>query len=332
VVCAITPFNSPLNTVAHKIAPALAAGNTVVLKPSSYTPLTAAILCGILLEAGLPAGHINLLHGSGGETGRWLAEHPGIAFYTFTGSTAVGKFLRAAVGLRPTSLELGSISSTIVCEDAQLDWALPRCVNAAFRKAGQVCTSVQRLYVHESIAARFTEMLAEKVRAAKVGDPRDPQTLVGPMISIQEAKRAEAWVQESVGCGATLVTGGIREGAILHPTILTGVRPEMKVMCQEIFAPVISIIPYRAFDDAIEQVNNTCYGLAAGVFTRDLNRAMSAAKRLHMGSVHINETSSSRVDVMPYSGAKDSGSGREGPKYAIEEMTEERLITLSLDQ
>jgi succinate-semialdehyde dehydrogenase/glutarate-semialdehyde dehydrogenase len=332
VVCAITPFNSPLNTVAHKVAPALAAGNTVVLKPSSYTPLTAAILCEILIEAGLPPGHINLIHGSGADAGRWLAENSGIAFYTFTGSTAVGKFLRGAVGLRPASLELGSISSTIVCEDAPIDRVVPRCVNAAFRKAGQVCTSVQRLYAHESIAGRLLGMMEENVRAAKVGDPRDPRTLVGPMIRVEEAARAETWVLDAIGAGATLVAGGIREGAVLHPTILSGVRPEMKVMCEEIFAPVICIIPYRSFEDAIDQMNNTCYGLAAGVFTADLNRAMFAAKRLHMGSVHINETSSSRVDLMPYSGAKDSGSGREGPKYAIEEMTEERLVTISLGQ
>jgi succinate-semialdehyde dehydrogenase/glutarate-semialdehyde dehydrogenase len=330
VVCAITPFNSPLNTVAHKIAPALAAGNTVVLKPASYTPLTGLLLCETLLEAGLPPAHINLVNGPGAQIGRWLGENPDVRFYAFTGSTAVGRALRAAAGLRPASLELGSISSTIVCEDADLERAVPRCINAAFRKAGQVCTSVQRLYVHASIAVPFTRMLVERARAAKTGDPRDPKTLVGPMISIGEAQRAECWVQEAVATGAKLLLGGARNGPVLSPTILSDVCPEMKVMCEEIFAPVISIIPYESFDDAIAQVNNTCYGLAAGVFTRDLNRAMTAVRRLQMGSVHINETSSSRVDLMPYSGAKDSGSGREGPKYAIEEMTEERLITLSL--
>jgi acyl-CoA reductase-like NAD-dependent aldehyde dehydrogenase len=332
VVCAITPFNAPLNTVAHKIAPALAAGNSVVLKPASYTPLTAASLCQILIDAGLPPTHISLVHGAGGEVGRLLAENPGIDFYTFTGSTPVGKALRAAAGMRPASLELGSISSTIVCEDADLERAAPRCVGASFRKAGQVCTSVQRLYVHESIAQRFTGMLEQRVRAAKVGDPRDPQTMVGPMISASEAQRAEAWVREAVEAGAKLQIGGTRDGSLLHPTILSDVSPAMKVMCEEIFAPVISMVPYQSFDAAIDQVNNTCYGLAAGVFTRDLNRAMDAARRLHVGSVHINETSSSRVDLMPYSGAKDSGSGREGPKYAIEEMTEERLITISLGE
>lgn len=329
VICAITPFNSPLNTVTHKIAPALAAGNTVVLKPASYTPLTAATLCEILIEAGLPPAHVNLVNGPGGEVGRWLAANSDIKFYAFTGSTSVGKTLHQAVGLRQTALELGSIAATIVCEDANLEWALPRCVAASFRKAGQVCTSVQRLYMHESILDRFTEMLREKTVAAKFGDPYCADTLTGPMISVGEAERAEAWVNESIRNGARLICGGKREGSVLEPTILTGVKPEMRVMCEEVFAPIISIVPYRSFDDAVESINGTPYGLATGVFTNDLNRALTAAKRLHVGSVHINETSSSRVDLMPYAGVKDSGFGREGPRYSIQEMTEERLVTIS---
>ena len=329
VVCAITPFNAPLNTVSHKVAPALAAGNAVVLKPASYTPLTAVRFCEILLEAGLPPGHINLVNGPGGELGRWLAENPDINFYAFTGSTPVGKALHRDAGLRPTSLELGSIAATIVCEDANLDWALPRCIGASFRKAGQVCTSVQRLYVHEEIADRFVRMLAEKTRAAKAGDPRDPETVVGPMIALSEAERAESWINEAVTAGARIVCGGKRKGPVLEATILADVQPEMRVMCEEIFAPVISVVPYRDFDWAVRQINATPFGLASGVFTNNLNRALDAARQLHVGSVHINETSSSRVDLMPYAGAKDSGSGREGPRYAIEEMTEERLVTIS---
>ena len=329
VICAITPFNSPLNTVTHKVAPAFAAGNTVVLKPASYTPLTAGILCEILIEAGLPPAHINLVNGPGGEIGRWLAANPDIKFYAFTGSTMVGKALHQAVGLRQTALELGSIAATIVCEDANLEWALPRCVAASFRKAGQVCTSVQRLYVHDQILDRFTEMLHAKVASIKFGDPHDADTVTGPMISLSEAERAESWIQEAVRGGARLVAGGMREGAVLQPTILTGVKPEMRVMCEEIFAPVISIVPYSSFDEALDSINGTPYGLATGVFTNDLNRALTAAKKLHVGSVHINETSSSRVDLMPYAGAKDSGFGREGPKYSIQEMMEERLITIS---
>lgn len=329
VICAITPFNSPLNTVAHKVAPALAAGNTVVLKPASYTPLTAAIFCEVLIEAGFPSGHINLVNGSGSEIGRWLAANPDIKFYAFTGSTAVGKALHQAVGLRQTALELGSIAATIVCEDANLEWALPRCVSASFRKAGQVCTSVQRLYVHESILGRFTEMLRERAVSAKVGDPYDPDTLTGPMISGSEAERAESWVNEAIHGGARLICGGRREGSVLAPTVLTDVKPEMRVMCDEVFAPVISIVPYTSFDAAVDSINATPYGLATGIFTNDLERALAASRRLHVGSVHINETSSSRVDLMPYAGAKDSGFGREGPKYSIQEMTEERLVTIS---
>jgi succinate-semialdehyde dehydrogenase/glutarate-semialdehyde dehydrogenase len=329
VVAAITPFNSPLNTVAHKVAPALAAGNTVVLKPASVTPLSAGILCEILLDAGLPAAHLNLVHGGGGDVGRWLTEEEGIAFYTFTGSTSVGRRIQEAIGLRRSALELGSISSTIVCDDADLEWALPRCVNASFRKAGQVCTSVQRLHVQRAIVDKFTAMLRERTRAAKVGDPYDVATLVGPMIDEREAVRAEEWVRAAVAGGAALVTGGGRSGAVLEPTILRGVRPDMRVMCEEIFAPVISIVEFDSFEETLDQVNATPYGLAAGVFTRDIDRALRASRRLRVGSVHINETSSSRVDLMPYGGVKDSGFGREGPKYAIEEMTEERLVTIS---
>ena len=330
VVCAITPFNSPLNTVAHKVAPALAAGNTVVLKAASYTPMTATTFCEILLAAGLPPGRLGLVHGSGGEVGNWLLENEDIDFYTFTGSTPVGKVIQRAAGLRRTSLELGSIASTIVCEDADLEWAVPRCVGASFRKAGQVCTSVQRLYVYGDILDQFLEKLVERVRAAKVGDPYDPETLVGPMIDIKEAERAESWITEATGEGATVLVGGGREGLLLQPTIIVDVKPTMRVMREEIFAPVISIVPYRSFDDAIDSINDTPYGLAAGVFTRDIPKALEAAKLLHVGGVHINETSSSRVDLMPYTGAKESGTGMEGPKYAIEEMTEERLVTISI--
>ncbi|MFI5310097.1 MAG: aldehyde dehydrogenase family protein, partial [Gemmatimonadales bacterium] len=329
VVAAITPFNSPLNTVAHKVAPALAAGNTVLLKPASVTPLTASALCDILIAAGLPAAHLNLVLGSGREVGQWLTEEAGIDFYTFTGSTAVGRQIYQSIGLRRSSLELGSISSTIVCSDADLTWAVPRCISASFRKAGQVCTSVQRLYVQRAITASFTAQLVERTRAAKVGDPFDPATLVGPMISEPEAARAQRWIEEAVAAGATLECGGVRDGPLLQPSILSHVRPDMRVMCEEIFAPVISIVPFDSLDEAIDGVNATPYGLAAGVFTSDINRAIKASRRLVVGAVHINETSSSRVDVMPYGGVKDSGFGREGPRYAIQEMTEERLVTIS---
>jgi succinate-semialdehyde dehydrogenase/glutarate-semialdehyde dehydrogenase len=330
VVCAITPFNSPLNTVAHKVGPALAAGNAVVLKPATQTPLAATILCELLEAAGVPAGYLNLVHGEGPEVGEWLLQEQQIAFYTFTGSTRVGRIIHDAIGLRRCQLELGSISSTVVCEDADLPRTIPRCVNASFRKAGQVCTSVQRLYVHRSILDSFVNSLVKATKNVRVGDPRDPATLVGPMISEREAERALGWVNEAVAQGARLVCGGRREGALFYPTILADVATSMRVMCDEIFAPVICVVPYESLEAACNEINATPYGLAAGIFTTNINTAMQAARQLRVGTIHVNETSSSRVDVMPYGGVKESGFGREGPRYAIHEMSEERLVTWSL--
>jgi succinate-semialdehyde dehydrogenase / glutarate-semialdehyde dehydrogenase len=330
VVCAITPFNSPLNTVAHKVGPALAAGNTVVLKPASITPMTATLLSEALVDAGLPAGHLNLIQGGGPTVGGWLLAEPAINFYTFTGSSEVGLTIQRTIGLRRSQLELGSISSTIVCDDADLERATTKCVNASFRKAGQVCTSVQRLYVQRGAADDFVGRLVHAVTHAQVGDPRDRQTLVGPMISVREAERAEAWVAEAVSQGARLASGGGRSGAVFQPTIVLDATTRMRVMCEEIFAPVISIVPFDTLDAAIADVNATPYGLAAGIFTTSIDSAMRAARDLDVGTVHVNETSSSRVDVMPYGGVKESGFGREGPKYSIREMTEERLITWAL--
>lgn len=331
VVCGITAFNAPLNFVAHKVAPALAAGNTVIVKPPQTTPFSAALLFELLLEAGLPPGHAALVQGPGSELGAWLFENDAIRFYSFTGSSAVGKLLQRSVGLRPVALDLGSISGTIVCEDADLERAAPRCAASAFRRAGQACTSVQRLFVHERVIDRFVALLTTATMALKVGDPRERGTVVGPMISEADARRAESWIADASAAGARVVCGGTRQGAVLQPTVLMDTRPEMRVMCEEIFAPVVSVLPYGRLDDAIARVNAVPFGLAAGVFTRSIDRAMFVAKRLHVGIVHINEPSSSRVDLMPFGGVKDSGVGREGPKYAIREMTEERLITLSLE-
>jgi acyl-CoA reductase-like NAD-dependent aldehyde dehydrogenase len=330
VVCGISSFNSPLNMVVHKVAPALASGNTVVMKPPDAAPLSATRFCELLLEAGFPPGHINLIHGQGATLGPWLVANPDIAFFTFTGSTRVGQWLHAQVGLRPVALELGSIAATIVCDDANLDRAATRSAASGFRRAGQMCTSTQRLFVHEAVFEAFSEKLLAAVRALKVGDPRDPRTDVGPMISEAEAVRAEAWVGEAVSAGARLLTGGRRDGPVFHPTVLAGVDPAQKVVCEEIFAPVLSLIPFRDLDEAIDAANATRFGLAAGLFTNDLTRALRATRRLHFGVVHLNESSSSRVDLIPFSGVKQSGLGREGPKYAMQEMTEERLVTISL--
>jgi succinate-semialdehyde dehydrogenase/glutarate-semialdehyde dehydrogenase len=316
--------------VVHKVAPALAAGNTIVIKPPQPTPFSATILVEALLEAGLPPNHIQLVQGSGAEVGGYLVENQDIAFYTFTGSTEVGKLIREKIGLRPSAMELGSIAATIVHEDADLERAAPRVANSGFRRAGQACTSTQRLFVHTAVVEPFTRLLKAAIDKLPCGDPHDPKTIVGPMISEKDAIRAETLVREAVEQGAKLLHGGERKGPLLYPTVLTNVRTDMRVMCEEIFAPVLSIVPYESFDSVIDEVNSTPFGLAVGLFTRDIMRAMSAARRFHVGVVHLNEPSTSRVDLMPFSGVKQSGLGREGPKYAMEEMTEERLITISL--
>ncbi len=328
VVCAITPFNSPLNTLLHKVAPALAAGNAVVIKPASLTPLTAAWMVSLLLETGVPPGMISVVFGGGADVGQWLLESSVPDFYAFTGSTAVGEHVRRTVGLRRTQLEMGSLSSTIVCEDADLASCLPLCVNAAFRKAGQVCTSVQRLYVHEGIRRDVLDGLAEVLRNKEVGDPTKEEVFVGPLVSRAEAERVTSWIERAVEGGAEVVCGGGTRGSVVEPTVLTGVRADMDVMCHEVFGPVVVIREFTDLDEAIAEVNDTAFGLAAGIFTNKLSNALVAARDLRMGSVHINETSSSRVDVMPYTGVKASGLGREGPHWAVREMSEERLITI----
>jgi acyl-CoA reductase-like NAD-dependent aldehyde dehydrogenase len=329
VVCAITPFNSPLNTVAHKVAPALAAGNGVVLKPSAYTPLTANKLVETLLEAGLPPGLIAVLHGSGSEVGEWLLNDPIPAFYAFTGSTEVGLRIRRTIGLRPAQLELGSLASTIVCADADLASCVPKVTAACFRKAGQVCTSVQRLYVERAVLPDFTAAMREQVAGREAGDPLLPATFIGPVISAGDAERIKGCIDQAIAQGATLVLGGGRTGTLVEPTILTDVTTSMDVMTRETFGPVVSIRPFDDYQAALAEADDTPYGLAAGIFTRDIDRALSGASQLRMGSVHINETSNSRLDLMPFGGVKASGSGKEGPHHAIREMTEERLITIS---
>jgi len=329
VVCVITPFNSPLNVLAHKVGPALAGGNSVVIKPSEFTPLTAVELCKALIDAGLPSTLLALVHGDGGVVGPQLLADQRIAFYAFTGSTRVGREIQRAAGLRRTQLELGSIASTIVCHDADIDLAIPKILNAGFRKAGQVCTSVQRLYVDRRIAGQFVPKLVAAAQTMKAGDPADAATVIGPMISLHHAQRAKAWVDEAVANGARILIGGQRQGSVLTPTILTSVTKDMKVVCEEIFAPVMSVIEFDGIDDAVAQANASPFGLSAGLFTVNLHTAFAAAKALRFGGVHVNEASSARVDAMPFGGVKDSGFGWEGPAYAIREMTEERLMTIS---
>lgn len=327
IVCAITPFNAPLNTVAHKVAPALAAGNAVVLKPSLHTPTPANLIAEALLDAGLPPALLSVLHG-GAEVAGWLLDEPAVRFFAFTGSTEVGRSIQQRAGLRRTQMELGSIAFTIVADDADLDRALPKIVGAAYRKAGQVCTSIQTLLVHRSRIQEVSQRLQALVAALPYGDPLQAGTVVGPVISVESARRIESWIEAAVASGARRLAGGARVGAVVPPTLLADVDPSMTVSCQEIFGPVMSLVPYDSLDEAIERVNATPFGLATGVFTNRLADALHAARRLNVGGVHINETSSSRVDLMPYGGSKDSGFGREGPAHAVREMSEERVITL----
>jgi len=330
VVLAITPFNSPLNTVAHKIAPAFAAGNAVLLKPASATPLTAALLAEVLVDAGMPRGFLSLLHG-GGQVAEWLIADERVRFFAFTGSTEVGRKIQRAAGLRRTQMELGSIACTILCDDADLDKALPKVLAAGYRKAGQVCTSIQLLLVQEKILGEVQERLGRMVSDLPYGDPRDERTVVGPLISEKEAMRVESWIDEALAKGAKrLGGGGRRRGAVVPPVLLGSIDATMKLGCEEVFGPVVCVVPFGTLEEAIARVNATPFGLAAGLFTNRLDAAFAAARKLEVGGVHINETSSSRVDLMPYGGSKDSGFGREGPRYAVHEMTEERVVTFTL--
>ena len=328
VVAAITPFNFPLNLVAHKVAPALGAGNTLVLKPAEETPLTAVGLAEILADAGLPDGVLRVVHGDGPTTGEALVRHPVPAKISFTGSPPVGRLITSLAGLKRVTLELGNNSGTIVEPDADLDAAIPRTVMSAFANAGQICISLQRLYVHEAIAEPFLREFVRQTEALKVGNPLDRDCDVGPLISDEAADRAERWIQEAVAEGARLVTGGRREGRLIWPTVLTDTRPEMRVMCQEAFAPLVSIVFYRDFDDALRLVGDSPYGLQAGVYTRDLRKALSAVRRLDVGGLMVNDTSIFRVDHMPYGGNRMSGIGREGVRFAMEEMTNIRMVVI----
>jgi acyl-CoA reductase-like NAD-dependent aldehyde dehydrogenase len=331
VVSAITPFNFPLNLVAHKVGPALAAGNTVVLKPAEETPLTAVGMAECFREAGLPEGVLEIVHGDGPTTGEALVRHPVPAKVSFTGSPPVGEHILTAAGLKRVTLELGNNSGAIVEPDANLDLAIPRTVMSAFANSGQVCLSLQRLYVHESIAETFLARFVAATRALKVGNPLDRDCDVGPMIADDAADRAEAWIEEAVSQGASLAIGGVREGRVLWPTVITNTRPDMKVMCREAFAPLVCVITYSDFDEAVRLLGDTPYGLQAGVYTGDLRKAFRAVAALDMGGIMVNDTSIFRVDHMPYGGNRMSGIGREGVRYAVEEMTNIKFVCFNLE-
>jgi acyl-CoA reductase-like NAD-dependent aldehyde dehydrogenase len=331
VVAAITPFNFPLNLVAHKVGPALAAGNTIVLKPAEETPLTAVLMAECFKDAGLPQGVLELVHGRGEVTGEALVRHPKPAKISFTGSPPVGAHILSAAGLKRITLELGNNSGTMVEPDANLDLAVPRTVMSAFANAGQVCISLQRLYVHESIADPFLDRFLAATRALKVGNPLDKDCDVGPMISDEAAERADRWITEAIGEGAKPLLERRREGRLLWPMVLTNTRPDMKVMCREAFAPLVSVVTYRDFDDGLAMLADSPYGLQAGIYTKDLQKAFKAVNRLDVGGVMVNDTSIFRVDHMPYGGNRMSGIGREGIRFAIEEMTNLKLVCFNLE-
>ena len=330
VIGAISPFNFPLNLVAHKVAPAIAAGNSVVLKPATATPLTALKMAELLIKAGLPDGALNIIMGSGSTVGDWLVTDPRVAMITFTGSPPVGKYIMSRGGLKKYTMELGSNSAVIICEDADLVKAVPRCIVGAYANSGQVCISIQRIYVHQSIEREFVNQFVEATRKQVVGDPLDKNCDVGPMIDIHEAERTEQWIQEAVAGGAEILTGGKLNGTMFEPTVLTNVKSNMKVISDEIFAPVVSIIPYLDFDDVLCQVDDSRYGLQAGIYTQQIERAFKAIKKINVGGIMINDGPIFRVDHMPYGGNKESGIGREGLKYAIEEMTNIRMVCFNL--
>ncbi|MGC8785611.1 MAG: aldehyde dehydrogenase family protein [Armatimonadota bacterium] len=329
VVGAITPFNIPLNLVCHKVAPAIAAGCAVVLKPASATPITALNLAEVFMEADLPRGWLNVIPGSGGEVGNALVEHPDIPLISFTGSAEVGWGIQARAPHKKVLLELGNSSPLIVFEDADLEAAAQAEATHGFSHAGQSCISVQRVLVQEMVAAQFEQMVVEKVAQLVVGDPLDEKTQVGPLITTADRDRVKAWIDEAVSAGARLLVGGEVEGTLLQPTVLADVTPEMKVFYREVFGPVVGMACFKSLDEAADLANATEYGLQAGVFTASIHTAFEMAKRLRFGGVLINEAPTYRTDQMPYGGVKASGNTREGPHYAVREMTVEKLVILN---
>jgi acyl-CoA reductase-like NAD-dependent aldehyde dehydrogenase len=330
VVGAISPFNFPLNLVAHKLGPAIAAGNAVVLKPAGQTPISALKLAGILLEAGLPEGWLSVVPGPGAEVGNAIVEHELTRALTFTGSSKVGWGIRSRVPHKKVNLELGSNAPLIVHSDGDWETAADKAKLHAFSHAGQSCISIQRVLVHEDVADGFIERFVANAKTLRVGDPLDPETDVGPLISASDRDRVKEWIDEAVAAGAELLCGGdlVDEGRCLAPTLLGSPPRDAKVWCEEIFGPVATIDRYTDFDEALRMANDSKFGLQAGVFTRDIGRGLEAAETLEFGGVLINEVPTFRADQMPYGGVKDSGNTREGPAFAVQELTEERFVTL----
>lgn len=328
-VFGISPFNFPLNLVAHKIAPSIAAGNPVILKPASKTPITALMLGDIIVESGLPEGCLSVLPCAGKVVEKIITDAR-IRVFSFTGSVPVGWRLKSVANDKKVILELGGNAGVVIDEDCNLETAVDRCVTGAFAYSGQVCISVQRIYIHEKVYDRFEDLFLRKVESLKMGDPRDDSVTVGPMIDEENLERVSGWVNEAVENGASVLVGGRRIGKFYEPTVLSGTDPEMKVSCMEVFAPVVTLSKVESFEKGLDGINDSDFGLQAGVFTESLKRAHRAFEVLEVGGVIVNDVPTYRVDHMPYGGVKMSGFGREGLRYTIEEMTEPRLMVLNL--
>ena len=330
IVVAISPFNFPLNLVCHKVGPAIAGGNAVIVKPATDTPLSALRLTEILLEAGLPPEGINALTGSGAEVGDRLVADRRVRKITFTGSRDVGEHICKTAGIKRVTMELGSNAPVIVMPDADLDKVAAAVTSTGYANAGQVCISTQRVLTASGVYNDFLDALRPRVAALKVGNQLDPTVHVGPMIKEKEAVRVDEWVKEAVASGARVVTGGTRQGALYAPTVVADVKPEMRISSDELFGPAVAVTPFTDIDEAIALANDTNYGLAAGIFTENLEWAWRFAREVQSGNLHVNWGPGWRADRMPYGGLKESGFGKEGPAYAIEEMTELKMVIFHL--
>lgn len=331
VIMAITPFNDPLNLVAHKLGPALAAGNSVVLKPATVTPLSAIKLVEAFLEAGLPPETLQVITGYGSQIGDSLVSDDRVRMISFTGGLDAGKQITKMAGIKKIGMELGSNSPVIVWEDASVDWAAESCVSGAFWAAGQNCIGVQRIYVHKTLYTSFKEKFVRRTKKYKIGNKLLEETDMGPMITEEEAKRVEDWIGEAVGMGAKVLCGGKREKALLEPTVLEQVPENAKIHAEEVFGPTVNLYPVETADEAVRKANSLPFGLHAAVFTRDVNSAFQMAYGLDCGGVMINDSTDYRLDSMPFGGIKNSGLGREGIKFSLQEMTEPKTICLNLE-
>jgi glyceraldehyde-3-phosphate dehydrogenase (NADP+) len=326
VVLAITPFNDPLNLVAHKLGPAIAGGNSVILKPATVTPLSAIRLTEALLEAGLPPDVLQTLTGHGAVLGDALVSDPRVRMVSFTGGLQAGERIMSKIGLKKVGMELGSNSPVIVWSDADIEWAVETCVSGAFWAAGQNCIGVQRIYVHRQVYDRFRDGFVERTRRYRIGDKLDDATDMGPMITEGEAKRLEKWIREAADLGATVLCGGARDGALLEPTVLENVPENATLHAQEVFGPTVNLYPVDDLDEAIDKANSINFGLHAAGFTRDVEIAHRMAEGLECGGVMLNDSTDYRLDSMPFGGIKNSGLGREGIRFSLQEMTEPKVV------